>query len=627
MNSKQKNICISIMQSFLTLLAFCSSTTAITHEQALALANSTNAFSLFFAKLQLNYTTSYGVNSSIVFLLLCYFFYRINSEEKNKRLTIYSSIGALIFTTFTIIGNRFLYNINIFMSKSQVLITIINAFGYFFMFKNMLIFLFSLLEKRSLKKEPKKGTNRQKLQNKIFQHIKNFKETHPVIFFFILFLICWLPYIIIFYPGTLNCDALVEIHQYWGKIHWTTHHPILPTIIYGSFMDLGKSLLNDNFGLFLNNISQVLVGSLTLSIALNYTYKIVNNKKAIWIIFAFFAFLPTWPIHFYSEVKDIWFSISFLIYILFTMSFIKLNGKFNIKQWIGYILSMMFIYFFRNNGVFVILLTLPFLVIIAKKIDKVKILSFSILTIVICSLLTKFYMSKNNITKGSIVEALAIPLQQSALYINSYELTGEEYTAINNIIDVNYFKELYNPEIVDDIKAEHKEITSDSLKSYLITWFKMFFKHPNIYLKATLNASYGYFYPNRIEYKDGIAQFTIDSTGRFVAMNVTGLNLHHIDKTADLRNIIYNFTYMLRNMPLIGLLFSCGFYTWFLIVLTLVAIYFKQKKDLIILVPLYVIFLVCIASPVNAYVRYMLPIMISIPFISAWQLQKTKKGS
>ena len=82
---------------------------------------------------------------------------------------------------------------------------------------------------------------------------------------------------------------------------------------------------------------------------------------------------------------------------------------------------------------------------------------------------------------------------------------------------------------------------------------------------------------------------------------------------------------MLRNMPFIGLLFSCGLYNWILIGLTLIMIYFKKIREIILLIPLYTILFVCIASPVNSYVRYMLPIMLSLPFVLGFLINEIRK--
>ena len=371
-------------------------------------------------------------------------------------------------------------------------------------------------------------------------------------------------------------------------------------------MTLGRFFVNDNFGLFLNNIIQIILASLLLSYCINYIYKITKNKKAMYIIFAFFAFLPTWPVHFYTEVKDVWFSMSFLWYVIFSMKFIISNVKLKKVEWISYICSMIFTYLFRNNGVYVILLSFPFLAIVVKKIEKIKIISFSLLAIIICFTFTKVSMATMNIVNGSVREVLPIPLQQTSHYIHNYELTEEEFNAIDKLIKVDLFKERYIAESIDVLKSSYfnPDATSEDIKQYLKVWFKMFLKHPATYVEATLNATYGYFYPDREPYKNGLAQFTIDSTGKFAHFNLSNLDLHftNLPNTEGARNIIYSITYTLRHMPFIGLLFGAGLYTWILIALTLLLIYFRKYRELAILVPLYVIVLVCIASPVNAFV-------------------------
>ena len=56
-------------------------------------------------------------------------------------------------------------------------------------------------------------------------------------------------------------------------------------------------------------------------------------------------------------------------------------------------------------------------------------------------------------------------------------------------------------------------------------------------------------------------------------------------------------------------------------VVTLMLWYVKRKREMVILVPLFVIVLVCMASPVNAFVRYMQPIMLTLPFVIGWMFK------
>lgn len=517
-------------------------------------------------------------------------------------------------------GNSFI-NLNnwdlIFKGKFQMFISIINYIGYVIVFKYLLIFLISTI-KDNLSSHFNQTEKCNSHKGKVWDKIKKIEKTNPILFYMIGFLICWLPYIIIFYPGTMNMDSLTEIESYFGELEWTTHFPIFPTIIFGMFMKIGTFwLLNDNLGLFLNNIFQVFLGAFLLSYSINYIDQLTQNKKIKFGIFLFFAFFPTWPIHFYTEVKDIYFSMFVLLYVIFSMKFIVAHGKLNKKEWVIYLLSMVMVYLFRNNGIYIFLFSLPFLAITVKTSEKIKITVCSILAIAFCFIFLHIYKQAHNITKGDIKEVLSVPLQQTARYVMEYELTEEEKNVISQLVDIGDIKAGYFPETVDFVKVKYKKETAtmQDLKEYFIVWLKMFFKHPNVYFKATINSTYGYFYPDRTEYKDGVAFYLIDMPDY---RNVSNFDIHFLSNTEEYRNIIERATYTLRNMPVIGLLFSCGLYTWFLIVITLVLWYFRRIREIAILVPLYVIVLVCVASPVNAFVRYMLPVMMALPFVIGW---------
>ena len=44
----------------------------------------------------------------------------------------------------------------------------------------------------------------------------------------------------------------------------------------------------------------------------------------------------------------------------------------------------------------------------------------------------------------------------------------------------------------------------------------------------------------------------------------------------------------------------------------------KRKKEILFMVPVLLVFLVCLLSPVNGEIRYMLPIMLMLPLDVAW---------
>lgn len=611
-----KIICITL--ALFTVLAFSTANYRITDEAALEVISTNNPIIMNIVKLGLNYEKAYGVNSCILFFLVTYFYRQISKmqDKTDKRMNAITLIGGLIFAFCMVFGNSFLHGNDwnlIFEGKFQMFISLINYIGYVVLFRNLLRFLLIKIKREN----NKLVTNSEKKHNKFGYCISTIERNHPILFYTVGFLICWLIYVIIFYPDPMNMDSLSQIEQYFGATTMTTHHPIFATIIYGIFMKIGSVYLqNDNLGLFLNNIFQVFLAAFVLSYSIHYLYQLTKSKKIKYALFLFFAFFPIWPLYFYTEVKDVYFSIAILLYSIFSIKFIVLNGKMSKKEWFLYGIAIALVYLFRNNGIHILLISLPFLAIVVKKTERIKIILCTILILILCSTSMQIYSKVNNVQKGSVREVLAIPLQQTARYVREYELTEKEEQVISKLIGIEDMKKGYRDETVDFVKEKYKgTATTEDLKEYFKIWFQMFCKHPSVYIKATLNATYGYYYPNRMEYKDGIVLLKIDAPD---VCNVSNFAIHFLEHTEDSRNLIERSIYTLRNMPGIGLLFSCGLYTWGVIVVTLLLWYFKRKREMAILVPLYVIILVCIASPVNALVRYMLPIMLVLPFVIGW---------
>lgn len=107
-------------------------------------------------------------------------------------------------------------------------------------------------------------------------------------------------------------------------------------------------------------------------------------------------------------------------------------------------------------------------------------------------------MSWFNVEPGSIREALALPMQQTARYVKEFgdEVTEEERAAISAVLDYEHLAEKYDPRISDPVKELFKyNPTTEELRDYLSVWLKQFIKHPFVYFKATVNQNYYLLYP------------------------------------------------------------------------------------------------------------------------------------
>ena len=101
-----------------------------------------------------------------------------------------------------------------------------------------------------------------------------------------------------------------------------------------------------------------------------------------------------------------------------------------------------------------------------------------------------------NVEPGSIREMLSLPFQQTARYLRDagWDVTEEEKAAIDRVLDYDVLAESYDPDLSDNVKSTYHGETED-LKDYFSAWFQMLLRHPGIYIQATMNNYYQYFYP------------------------------------------------------------------------------------------------------------------------------------
>ena len=64
--------------------------------------------------------------------------------------------------------------------------------------------------------------------------------------------------------------------------------------------------------------------------------------------------------------------------------------------------------------------------------------------------------------------------------------------------------------------------------------------------------------------------------------------------------------------------YQAGVYTWLSIIMTWIIIRKRKYTALVILAPVFISILVCIASPVANCVRYMLPVMAVLPIVISY---------
>lgn len=565
-----------------------------------------------------NYEWYHYIELVIWLPLIIWLYTKVFKEDKKDN---YKSLNFLsgCFTFLMIAGYSFsrVGTAGLLISSfTNVIITILKAIGFYYFFKNALHSLFRLFTKYEFKNLPNK------LLNKL--------NEHPFIFSCIVLFVVYGIYLLVFYPGVINYDNANQIKEVMGmhtryldsivvineNITLTNFNPIIHTLLLGYLFKFGYAIGNVNFGMFLYTLIQVIVVVLSLAYSIYFLHKEKVRNKYLLVMLGAYIFIPFFPFYAITAVKDTLFSMAVLIYTIKLYQFIKYENT--VKSNILFMIIIMLVILLRNNGIYLVLLSFPFVFFVKKNLRR----SVVIMTILVLLFNTGYgkLLTALEIPNTSIREMLSIPFQQTARYVKYYsdEVTYEEKVAIDKILTYDTLGKRYQPELSDKVKNEYNRYATDEeLKEYFVVWGKMLVKRPMTYINATVNNIYGYFYPDTYKW------YLYTTLNRKLPEAGFDYHFNSLDKT---RLVMSGYGNGFKEVPVLKLLVNCGIYTWVYVFMLFVLLLTKKKDLIVLLLPAFALLLTTIAGPANTYFRYVVPYAITLPVILGLVLKETNKS-
>ena len=443
-------------------------------------------------------------------------------------------------------------------------------------------------------------------------------------------LLFWLPVVLVYLPGTAGFDTFVMAIMWNGDATWTTHHPILPTIITGLMLDLGELLGNVNLGAGLLLVLNFFVIFLSIVLTLRVCYDLFPKTLIPHIVALYFAVIPLFPMYVQTLYKD---SLNFAFTLLLTICIIKLLTDElwikNIKNSFYLFILIVLVCLYRNTGIYLVIVlgsSLVFYLLKQNSSQKISVALIFLFGLFSVFMFNSIFISSLSLKPGSRGEMLSIPFQQTARYFRDKpnEISVEEFKAVDLVLPAAKLGQLYKPYISDPVKGKLKKGDLQSLSAYFKAWWSMGLKNPKVYISATIAGTYGYFYldNNNKFFKNGLYT-NITKVSKFP--NNGHYNVTYLF-SSKIRNTATRFlNHTIQRIPLLGMVYYPGVYTWAMLLMIGVLVQLKSYGSLIIFIPSVMTLLFCIASPVNGSVRYMLPIVASIPILLAWTLFDIKQ--
>lgn len=593
-----------------------------------------NVIEKFLTLFNKSFEKNNNFQSLLIFIVLNFFFSKtLLLKRKNNGKGIYKIILSVIFTVIVLLGKSYeKYNSwdMIFFSRFHFWRAFFVGIGYYIVFKAIINYLFDDLFEKIKYKECK---------NRLFNFIF---EQHCFIVPVLIILICWLPYIIIYFPGTIMQDSCNQILQFFGydiyeasatnsvnlideNIKITNHHPVIHTVMLGICIKLGKLIGSDNVGVFLCSLTQILLLSISFGAIFKFM-KETKTKNCIRVVSLLgFAVIPVFPVFALYITKDIPFTALFIFYLIEFYWIVKKSKSENIpiKKFVYSIIIGLAMCFMNHKGIYIILFSLPMLIVINKTNRKKAIIMF-VAIFAIYESFNSFLLPALKIAPNSIREMLSIPFQQTARYVREHEedVTEYEKNVIDKVLDYETLSERYVPDYADNVKNKYnKNATKEDLQNYYKVWFAQFLKHPTTYIEAALNNCYGYIWPDASA-RTITSQYTVNSNEYF---NESGdFDYYYTSIFESHRKCVELLLKIIQKIPIISWSVNSGISVWAILIMLGYMCYQRKHKYTIVFLPIISIILIGLVSPGYIY-RYSIAYIWAMPLIIGMFLDIMKK--
>ena len=449
---------------------------------------------------------------------------------------------------------------------------------------------------------------------------------HPFLVDWILIFVAWIPLWILCFPGIYVIDSSWQIKWYQeGTLY--THHPLLHTLFLGWCVN---DFPTPELGMMFYSLVQMLTLSFAFAFVCDFLRKLKQPQVVRRIVLFWFMFFTPNALMSFSATKDVFFTASFVVFLVLMARGIQDNQLLKNWKWIGGMLVSGFLVLaLRSQSRYVLILTLLVGVVIWRKQLR------RTMTLLFVGILVLFQIYNGPVTKAlgglpydSIREMMSVPLMQMsrALIYSPDQLDKQLQEEIKSYIPT-YEAYSMGPAISDDLKMHFNlEKFKENPLSFISLWVETGLRCPVNYVDAFCRLNVAAWYPDMYANDPG-AYHPYFQLHSMPPEDYDWVPIHRM--TPEIFQPIYNQLNRLignaeyQKIPLLGILFSAGASIWTLWFFFAYACSKKYWKLFpVFSVPVFM-WLTILVAPIVVY-RYMYPIMACLPVL--WgMLFKTQK--
>lgn len=559
--------------------------------------------------------------NSILYLALFYLLakgWKIVFHTAGKRVSAAAAISGFIYAALLVLGAQLDYSSSIQWNYATAVKIILLA-----PVLQMLICLLFLYFERH--------------KERILE--LNISAGKQKVFVYCVILAVWGITFLALFPGVYGYDAPYQIVQALGEMEVTTYQPVLHTFIMGKCVQIGH-ILFESYEIGLGIYSFLQMAFLAYAAMNVCTYVYSRTRNYLWLLgtVLFFVLFPLHGVLAVSSTKDIIFTGIFALIFIKVLKLTENPEGFcdSKKDIIAYCILVFFLFWFRSNGIYILIFMIPFLIILLRKYRKIwtKMLAFTVLPMAAFLISQNAVMTVFDIAPGpGLREMLSIPCQQMARAYNyNYDtFTEEEKETLFEIIPEETLKiHTYRQLISDSIKGDlDTEKLVEDPGRYLSLYIKLGLENPKSYIEGAMLSCLATWYPDKY-YQDDRQYHPYNEIDMIDAKsyNPDYLELERYSAIPmyekALTDLFQEAQWM--RIPVISSLFTMGTYVWVLFLCFVYILVRKAYKYLLPISLLIGLIITIILGPVSL-IRYGYPLIFVIPLVLTLFRTKTVDGN
>ncbi|MDP9801716.1 hypothetical protein J2S49_001792 [Arcanobacterium wilhelmae] len=321
-----------------------------------------------------------------------------------------------------------------------------------------------------------------------------------------ILIVFWLPYLLVFYPGTANMDTVLQIRNFLGDdvktvslpsegFRFKDANPLLDTLVYGAvvyfssvvsqYLPLGAVNAGWNLGMALLALTQIVGTAFAVAYAVSFFRGFDKGRSLTLIAYVMFALLPVYPMYAICVVKD---STQVPFFIVFFVMFAKIlhtrGAVLSSWKWaVGFSLTLLMFVLTKKTGEFVLLLVVLLMLFAIKSLKfRVRFLASTGAVLFFMHTVMPFVVFPLlNVEPGQKAESLGPLYQATAAYVSAHpqQVTAEEKAVIDRILKYDTLAERYDFSLSDPVKNRSNfDATEDEFAAYYKVWLKQLAREP-----------------------------------------------------------------------------------------------------------------------------------------------------